>query len=240
MFALDRFTLSVLAMITATAVAVAQSTPMIVPIGSPSNINPGAYTPGTITGLSAAGANPGYTQFQYGTTGSSAAAFLLLNGTNPANGGTATTIKYFTNSQANPSQSPNTFLPGFNPYTDSFTITVVAPQSSPAPASSTIFVRTNDSGVATYSVAGAGLATNARLNEILKFDDSGFLVNDGAGNAVPISSLPGYNASTQFSFSFSSGFTGIDLNFTPIPEPGLMLGLAAAGLAVARRVRRRV
>jgi hypothetical protein len=41
------------------------------------------------------------------------------------------------------------------------------------------------------------------------------------------------------SWTLVVGANSIDLTFTPIPEPGTVLGIAAVGLGLARVIRRR-
>jgi X-X-X-Leu-X-X-Gly heptad repeat protein len=194
---------------------------------------------GTLTsGLGAVGANPGWTYHAYGVASSSAGS-LTINSTSAS----PASLKYFTSDPGNPtvSAAPVNFS-NLQPYT----WTIIGPKpGSTAP----LYVRADDAtGVNFTTGAGAlplnvqtDLATyNARLNAIYKFDATSW-IDPATGVAIDISGLGKVG---DFSYSFSgwdgTSFRTIDLVYTPVPEPGIVLLVAGLGGLACRHVRRRL
>jgi len=128
-----------------------------------------------------------------------------------------------------------------------------ADPASPGGSSDSLTAPTNHNYLNIASGAGATVATLVAQNYTVDGTGAGFV--DGAAysykimqdSAVDTSALSLVNQSqftavgfSSSNFSLSGDATGgVYLNFTPVPEPGTILGLSAAGLGLAGIRRRR-
>jgi hypothetical protein len=220
-----------------------QTTPATFNVASNFLVAPGATTlngsSGTLTSATGiAGTNPGWTYHAYGIANSSSGS-LTINSTtaNPAS------LKYFTSDPGNPtvSAAPVNFS-DLQPYN----WTIIGPKTG---ATGPLYVRADDAvGVTVSTGAGAmplnvltdlGLY-NARLNAIYKFDATSW-IDPATGVAIDTSSVVHVG---DFSYTFSgwngTSFRTIDLVYTPVPEPGVVLLVAGLGGLACRQVRRRL
>jgi hypothetical protein len=220
-----------------------QATPTTFNVASNFLVSPGATTlngsSGTLTSaMGALGGNPGWTYHAYGVAGSSSGS-LTINSTTA----TPASLKYFTSDPSNPtvSAAPASFS-DLQPYT----WTIIGPKLG---ATGPLYIRADDA-TSVNPGTGAGAISlnvlanldtyNARLNAIYKFDATSW-IDPATGVAIDVSSLGKVG---DFSYSFSgwdgTSFRSIDLVYTPVPEPGIVLLVAGLGGLACRHVRRRL
>jgi hypothetical protein len=136
-------------------------------------------------------------------------------------------------------------LPGTGPFGGDYRWTVFQPTAGDT--SSTVRFRDN-AGVFVNPTNFGDLATyNTQLNNVLRFapeflsaSQPGFINPDTGAPIVPgtATTYPGFFRFEFTNFVAGIGFRNVDLVYTPVPEPGLILGLSAAALGVARLRRR--
>jgi hypothetical protein len=179
-----------------------------------------------ITSISGtAGANPGYTLFTYGDPGSPNQNLDIT-----ATTGNNNTLKIW--SAASSNQTLNAVADGFlstapaswNILQKEAGATAII-RLEISNGSNTFFALDDQSQLGTY---------NTRLNAVLATDFSNFYKSAG----TPVTAADGI-----FSYTFSNWdgarYTGMTLNYTPVPEPATMLGLAAVGFGLLGWRRRR-
>lgn len=192
-------------------------------------------TPGT-AGSSSPGSG-GFTLFTYGDPSGSGGNNLTITATG-GSGGAPGTVKYWTSSSAADNVS------GVAP--DGFSLSTavtwgIIRREPGAPNNDRIELQVANNTPGVYfaldnSGGAESLAVyNARLNDVLKFDATQFYKATG----VPI--VVGTDGDFSFTFSnFSGGqYRGIDLVFTPVPEPFGLFAVGLAGMYGMRVVRRR-
>jgi hypothetical protein len=220
-----------------------QTTPATFNVASNFLVAPGATTlngsSGTLTSATGGvGVNPGWTYNAYGVANSSSGS-LTINSTtaNPA------TLKYFTSDPGSPSVSaaPVNFSD-----LQSYNWTIIGPKSG---ATGPLYIRADDAtsvnpgtgaGAMPLNVQANLVTYNARLNAIYKFDATSW-IDPATGVAIDVS---GFGQVGGFSYTFSgwdgTSYRSIDLVYTPVPEPGVVLLVAGLGGLVCRHVRRRL
>jgi hypothetical protein len=224
-----RFLLATTLAATLTAFAHAQlPTPTIVDLpgfttisGNANLSQDGGFT-ATASASGVAGQNPGWTLFTYGTNGGPSNERLRINApsTDPAS------TQYLTSIPTN--QSVAAAPLGFS-VTTAYAWTII---NAATGTNASLQVSIDDNNLTTYlplNNTGNLASYNARLNDVFKFNSSEWI--DPNTNA-PISASVGTFSYTFSNFdpAFSGGrYRGIDLVYTPVPEP--LFALAAAGLA---------
>lgn len=185
---------------------------------------------GFTDGAGAAGTNPGYTLFRYGTAGGSSGRLRI---TAPSD--SPASLRYWT---ANPAAPNTSAAPAGFSASAAGAWTVITPK----PGSTSPLQVTDADGSATYlplTDSGQLGAYNARLNAVLKFQADQWYDPATGGVIAPSAGTFGY---TFADFDAGLGYRSVRLTFTPTPVPEPAGPLAAAGLVllVAGRASRRL